>query len=96
MASDILDTEEDLVIGTPVDGEEEVEMEFEDCPSATEMIAAAFYAIDAVESMNTMTTADTKRKKRIMRKSIAIMDYCITELYDLLFDDDEQTQKEEE
>lgn len=54
-------------------------------------IACAFYAISSVEGLDTgiMTKEDAKRIKRILRKSLRIIDDCINEMHDELFEDEE-------
>jgi len=54
-------------------------------------IACAFYAISSVEGLDTgiMTKEDAKRIKRIMKKSLRIIDDCINEMHDELFEDEE-------
>jgi hypothetical protein len=39
-----------------------------------------------------MTKEDAKRIKRIMRKSLMIIDDCITEMYDELFEKNEEDE----
>jgi hypothetical protein len=60
--------------------------------SASEYIASAYYAIASVEDADTalMTKEDEKRVKRIKRKCIKIIDICITEMYDELFENDDE------
>ena len=72
----------------PVEAEIEEEAEFE-YTTRTDYITCAYSAISAVEGMDTgmMTKEDAKRIKRIMRKSLMIIDDCITEMYDELFED---------
>ena len=74
------------------------EIEHEEVPeldveytTRTDYISCAFYAISSVEGLDTgiMTKEDAKRIKRIMRKSLRIIDDCINEMHDELFDDDE-------
>jgi len=59
--------------------------------SAGEYINSAYFALSAVEDIDTaiISKEDEKRIKRIKRKSIKIIDICITEMYDELFDTDE-------
>jgi hypothetical protein len=66
--------------------EEQTEIEY---TTRTDYITCAYSAISAVEDMDTgmMTKEDAKRIKRIMRKSLMIIDDCITEMYDELFED---------
>ena len=44
-------------------------------------ITAAYYAIEAVESVTTFTQEDEKKKKKILTKCIDIIDKCIDELH---------------
>jgi hypothetical protein len=57
----------------------------------TDYISCAFYAISSVEGIDTgiMTKEDAKRIKRIMKKSLRIIDDCINEMHDELFEDEE-------
>jgi len=59
--------------------------------SAGDYINSAYFALSAVEDIDTaiISKEDEKRIKRIKRKSIKIIDICITEMYDELFDTDE-------
>jgi len=59
--------------------------------SAGEYINSAYFALSAVEDIDTaiISKEAEKRIKRIKRKSIKIIDICITEMYDELFDTDE-------
>lgn len=56
----------------------------------TDYISCAYYAISSVEGLDTgiMTKEDAKRIKRIMRKSLRIIDDCINEMHDELFEED--------
>ena len=70
--------------------EEEVEVE---TTTRSDYITAAYFAISSVEGMDTqiMTREDSKRIKRIIRKSIKIIDDCISEMHDELFEEDEES-----
>lgn len=59
--------------------------------SASEYINSAYFAISAVDDIDTaiISKEDEKRIKRIKRKSIKIIDICISEMYDELFETDE-------
>lgn len=71
--------------------EEEPEIEFV-TNTAIEYINAAWYALDAAESANMMTKDGQLRMNRIKRKCLGIIDHCISELYDEIFEEDnEQT-----
>jgi hypothetical protein len=82
--------EKDLILGVKESGEEEdvestiSEEEF-DFYSGPEMIAAACAALDTAEQANPMTKTDKARIDRIRRKSVAIIDKCINELYEVCF-----------
>lgn len=54
-------------------------------------ISCAYYAISSVEGMDTglMNKTDAIRIKRIIRKSLRIIDECVNEMYDELFDEEE-------
>ena len=69
--------------------EEDVELEY---TTRTDYITCAYSAISAVEGMDTqiMSKEDAKRIKRIIRKSLMIIDDCITEMYDELFERNEE------
>jgi hypothetical protein len=68
--------------------EEEQEIEVE-TTTRSEYIDCAVNSIGAVESLNDMTNEDSKRKRRIIRKSLRIIDFLISEMYDELFEEDE-------
>jgi hypothetical protein len=78
--------EKDLILGGEDDGADNIEWY-----SGGEMIAAACAALDTVEQANPMTKTDKARIERIRRKSIAILDKCIGEMYEVCF----PAQKEE-
>lgn len=67
----------------------EVDVEY---TTRADYISCAYYSISAVEGLDTgiMTKEDAKRIKRIMRKSLRIIDDCINEMHDELFEDDEE------
>lgn len=75
--------------------EENVE-EFEDglveFTTTSEYIAAAFNALASIDGMDMMimNKQDEMRIKRIRRKSLRIIDECISEMYNELFEDDEE------
>ena len=54
-------------------------------------ISCAYYSISSVEDLDTgmMNKTDALRVKRIIRKSLRIIDQCVNEMYDELFEDDE-------
>jgi bacterioferritin (cytochrome b1) len=59
--------------------------------TAGDYINSAYFALSAVDDIDTaiISKEAEKRIKRIKRKSIKIIDICITEMYDELFDTDE-------
>lgn len=52
-------------------------------------ITAAYYGLDAVEQANMMTKDGQMRMARIKRKCLKIIDHCISEMYDEIFDNDD-------
>ena len=62
--------------------------------TAGEYIASAYYALAAVLDMDEMQYGKDsivqKRIKRIKRKSLRIIDICISEMYDELFESDDE------
>lgn len=83
-------SDKDLVIGEIKPESEEIadEVEYIDY-SEMDYITAAYYALDAVESSNPMTKEGQRQTARIRRKCLRIIDHCITELYEQLFDSEE-------
>jgi hypothetical protein len=75
------------------DGDEFDNQEFEVVEeignTAIDYISAAYYALDAAESANMMTKDGQMRMNRIKRKCLRIIDHCVSELYDELFDDND-------
>jgi len=73
-----------------VELEDEIEVE---TTTRSDYITAAYFAISSVEGMDTqiMSREDSKRIKRIIRKSIKIIDDCISEMHDELFEEDEES-----
>ena len=87
--------DKELVEPTPEEVEKEEIPEIDvEYTTRTDYISCAYYAISAVEGLDTgiMTKEDAKRIKRIMRKSLRIIDDCINEMHDELFEDDEDSQ----
>ena len=78
------------------DGDELDDQEFEVVEeignTAIDYISAAYYALDAAESANMMTKDGQMRMNRIKRKCLRIIDHCVSELYDELFNDDNEEQ----
>jgi hypothetical protein len=69
----------------------EVDIEY---TTRVDYISCAYYSISAVEGLDTgiMSKEDAKRIKRILRKSLRIIDDCINEMHDELFEDDEDNK----
>lgn len=59
--------------------------------TAIDYITAAYYALDAAESANMMTKEGQVRMNRIKRKCLRIIDHCIGELYDEIFEEDNES-----
>lgn len=68
---------------------EEIDVEY---TTRVDYISAAFYSISAVEGIDLlmMSKEDAKKIKRILKKSVRIIDSCISEMYDELFEEDEE------
>jgi hypothetical protein len=77
--------EEDLIIGKESEDKQDTDDYGFDFYSGPDMIAAACAALDTAEAANPMTKVDKARIDRIRRKSIAIIDKCIDELYEACF-----------
>jgi hypothetical protein len=60
--------------------------------SDLEYIQAAYFAISAVDDMDTaiMSKTDELRVKRIKRKALVIIDECLKCLYDEIIEGDEE------
>lgn len=60
--------------------------------TASEYIASSCNAINTINEMDTalMSKSDEARIKRIKRKSLRIIDLCIAEMYDELFESDDE------
>jgi hypothetical protein len=84
--------EEDLVIGTLPEGveeqTEEVDWEVYDYVDR-QLLGGACEGLTAVEGLNAMTSADSRRINRIKKRCIAMIDFYIGELYNMTFDKDE-------
>ena len=67
------------------------EAEFE-TTSQSEIIASSFYAISAVSDIDTalMSKAESAMIKRIIKRSIRLIDSCIKDLYEVEFDQDDE------
>jgi hypothetical protein len=85
---------EDLIIGDSEQTPEEMQEYIISESEYLEYIQAAYFAISSVEDIDLdMEAAYNKqsanRIKRIKRKSIRIIDFCLNELYNDLFDEEE-------
>ena len=67
---------------------EEIEVEY---TSRLDYINAGVMSLGAVGELDPMIMSkiDEQRIKRIRRKALRIIDECLSEMYDELFDDDE-------
>lgn len=72
---------------------EEIEVEY---TTRLDYIQGAYFCLSAVEDLDTaiMNKEDEKRVKRIRRKSIRIIDDCLNEMYNELFETDEDESPE--
>lgn len=95
--TDEIKPQDDLTLEKSQESELEAEIEDEgevEYTTRTDYITCAYSAISAVEGMDTqiMSKEDAKRIKRIIRKSLMIIDDCITEMYDELFERNEEEE----
>lgn len=85
--------EDDLIIGKEAEepapiAESEAAMDVDIyVPTEVELIVAACDAMNTVESMDPLTERGRKRKKRIIRKSMEILEFAIDNLHALCFDE---------
>ena len=88
---------EDLIIKDEANEPLEDAIEFE-TTSRSEYISSAYYAIAAVSEIDTelMQPRDKKRKKKIIRKSLRIIDNIISELYGELLEAEDDLDYEED
>lgn len=68
---------------------EEHEAEFE-TTTQSELITCSFYAISSVVDLDTamMSKLEQAMVKRIIKRSLRLIDACISELYEVEFGDD--------
>ena len=90
---------EDLILGNSGANEEAEgnEMEYEvEYTTLSEAIHGAHAAISAICDMDTaiMTKQDEKRIYRIKRKSLRIIDKCISDIYSEIFEEIENNEDE--
>jgi len=71
--------------------EETNEAEFE-TTSHSELISCSFYAIAAVQDLDTalMDREEKAMVKRIIKRSLRLIDTCIKDLYEVEFEEDEE------
>jgi hypothetical protein len=76
---------------TPEELPEDLDLQVE-FTSDLEYIQAAYFAISAVDDMDTaiMSKTDELRVKRIKRKALVIIDECLKCLYDEIIEGDEE------
>jgi hypothetical protein len=72
----------------PVEEEEGI-IEFTTC---AEYISSAYFSLAAIDDIDTaiLNKQDEMRIKRIKRKAIRIIDSCLGDLYDELFEDESE------
>jgi len=71
----------------PEEQEDELGMDFAvEFTTNTEYLSAAFYAVSAVAELDPMTLPGKAMKNRILSRSFKIIDLCIGEMYDELFE----------
>ena len=83
----------ELIIETKDENELEKEIETQvEFTYTIDYINGAAAALTVIDDMDTaiMNKSDELRVKRIKRKALRILDMCITEYYDELFDDDDE------
>ena len=90
---------EDLILGNSGSNEEAEgnDMEYEvEYTTLSEAIHGAHAAISAICDMDTaiMTKQDEKRIYRIKRKSLRIIDKCISDIYSEIFEEIENNEDE--
>ena len=83
--------EEKIVTQEEVNELDEIEVEY---TTRIDYISAAFYSISSVEGIDLlmMSKEDAKKIKRILKKSIRIIDSCLSEMYDELFEEDKDEE----
>jgi hypothetical protein len=79
---------EDLNTGQEIPDEEVIWEDYSDA----EIIAACTNAIGAMETFDPMTEIDKRRKKRIIRRCIILIDLCTKSLYDNVTDEPEDDE----
>lgn len=76
----------------PNDEQEQSEEAYFETTSQSELIACSFYAISSVVDLDTamMSKSEQAMVKRIMNRSLRLIDSCIKDLYEVEFEDDEE------
>ena len=71
--------------------DESLELEY---TTRIDYISAAFYSISAVEGIDLLllTKEESRKIKKILKKSVRIIESCISEMYDELFDEDKDEE----
>lgn len=57
--------------------------------STPEYLASCFYAISAVEELDATMYNAQALKKRVMKRCLRIIDTCVKEMYDELFEEEQ-------
>lgn len=65
----------------------DIEVEF---TTREEYIGCCYNAMNAADTYNAITKSDSDRVRRIKRKCLRIIDSLVCEMYDELFDDDDE------
>jgi hypothetical protein len=75
-----------------IDAKDEIDNGMVHFTTTSEYISSAYNALAAIEDADTtlMSKEDEKRVKRIKRKCLKIIDICISEMYDELFENDDE------
>ena len=89
MSEDLVLGEENLEKDQTIEEVEEVAFEL---TSDAEYIQAAYFALSAVEEIDTqiMSKQDELRIRRIKRKALVIIDECLKSLYDEIIEETEE------
>jgi hypothetical protein len=72
-----------------MDTTEEFEIEYEEADTRSEVITQCYNAIAAVEMLDPITKSGQERKRRILNKSLRVIDFYITQIHDEVFEDQE-------
>ena len=80
----------DEIVNTLVNDQEEEDIVYEEGYTSLEIINGTYFALASVIEMDTtlMSKADEQRINRIKKKSIKMLDWAITDMYDSIFDDE--------